>query len=102
MNRLKARIALLLALAFVIVGPAAAQSGELVILDTNDSHGTILPVDGAGGLAERASFVKAIRDEYPDALLLDSGDVNTGSALSGMFAGEIDIKAYNMIGYDAV
>lgn len=102
MNRLKARIALLLALAFVIVGPAAAQSGELVILDTNDSHGTILPVDGAGGLAERASFVKAIRDEYPDALLLDSGDVNTGSALSGMFAGEIDIKAYNMMGYDAV
>jgi 5'-nucleotidase/UDP-sugar diphosphatase len=109
MNRLKPLIALILAFAFVATGPAAAQqtdgaakSGELVILDTNDSHGAILPIDGAGGLAERASFIKAIRDEYPEVLLLDSGDINTGSALSGMFAGEIDIKAYNMMGYDAV
>ena len=79
------------------------KSYELVLLDTNDHHGTVLPTaDKRGGLAERAAFIQSVRKNNPNVLLVDAGDINTGTALSNMFAGEIDIKAYNMMGYDAV
>lgn len=85
--------------------PVVREPGEtyrLVILHTNDHHGAVLPINGEGGLAERASYVRSVRESEPSVLLVDSGDVNTGSALSNMFAAEVDIRAYNMIGYDAV
>jgi len=75
---------------------------ELVILHTNDHHGSIMPNNKQGGLAERASYIKAIRAANENVLVLDAGDINTGPALSNMFAAEPDIRAYNLIGYDAV
>jgi 5'-nucleotidase/UDP-sugar diphosphatase len=74
---------------------------EMVLLHTNDHHGTILPNDGRGGLAERATFIKEVRATNPSVLLVDAGDINTGSAFSNMFAAEPDILAYNLMGYDA-
>jgi len=79
-----------------------AGSGELILLHTNDHHGAILGANGRGGLAERASYIKAVRAMNPHVLLLDAGDINTGSALSNMFYAEVDLLAYNMIAYDAV
>jgi 5'-nucleotidase/UDP-sugar diphosphatase len=74
----------------------------LILLHTNDHHGTVLPNGGRGGLAETAAYVKAVKTFNPNVLLLDAGDINTGSALSNMFNAEPDILAYNMMGYDAV
>ena len=79
----------------------AGKTYELVILHTNDHHGVVLPNDGRGGLAERATFVKSVRAANPNVLLIDAGDINTGTALSNMFAAEADFLAYNKIGYDA-
>ena len=74
---------------------------ELVLLHTNDTHGTVLPTaDGRAGLAERATFIQSVRKDNPNVLLVDDGDFNTGTALSNMFNGEIEMKAYNMMGYD--
>lgn len=78
----------------------ATKTYELVILHTNDHHGLILPNDGRGGLAERATFIKSVRAANPNVLLIDAGDINTGTALSNMFAAEPDFLAYNMMGYD--
>jgi len=75
---------------------------ELVFLHTNDHHGSILPNNGQGGIAERAAFIKSVRAENQNVLVLDAGDINTGPALSNMFDAEPDYKAYNLIGYDAV
>ena len=83
--------------------PVQREAGrvyELVLLHTNDHHGTVLPQNGRGGLAERASFVNSVRASHNNVLLLDAGDFNTGSALSNMFAAEVDILAYNLLGYD--
>jgi 5'-nucleotidase/UDP-sugar diphosphatase len=80
----------------------SAGSGELVLLHTNDHHGTALSNNGRGGLAERAAYIRAVKAFAPQVLLVDSGDINTGSALSNMFAAEPDILAYNIMGYDAV
>ena len=80
----------------------AGKNGELVLLHTNDFHGSILSNGGRGGLAEVAAFVRAIKAVNPQVLLLDAGDFNTGSALSNMFDAEPDILGYNIMGYDAV
>ena len=85
--------------------PVQREAGkvyELVLLHTNDHHGATMPVNGRGGLAERATFVRSVREANPNVLLLDAGDLNTGSALSNMFAAEPDILAYNLMGYDAM
>lgn len=74
----------------------------LTILHTNDHHGAILSKDDKGGLAERATLIKGVRADIENVLLLDAGDINTGPALSNMFAAEPDIKGYNLLGYDAV
>ncbi len=93
----------------VIVGctsgakPVQREEGKiysLVLLHTNDHHGSVLPKEGQAGLAERATFFKAVRAQNSQVLILDAGDINTGPALSNMFDAEPDIKAYNMMGYD--
>lgn len=79
---------------------------KLVVLHTNDHHGAVLSKDGKNGLAERATYIKQARAEAADAgkdfLLLDAGDINSGQAVSNMFAAEADITAYNAMGYEAV
>ena len=64
----------------------APQISELVIVHTNDHHGTLFPEnDGAGGLAPRMTFLRKVRAEHKNVLLLDAGDLNTGGAVSNLF-----------------
>ncbi|MDR3301132.1 MAG: 5'-nucleotidase C-terminal domain-containing protein [Spirochaetaceae bacterium] len=95
-----AAIVLAASLALNCVGKQGAS--ELILLHTNDHHGSVLPNDGKGGLAEQAAYIKAVKAVEPQVLLVDAGDINTGSALSNMFNAEPDIKGYNIMGYDAL
>jgi 2',3'-cyclic-nucleotide 2'-phosphodiesterase (5'-nucleotidase family) len=70
----------------------------LVILHTNDMHGQVLPRAGVGGLAEVATV---IRREHPD-LLLDGGDMFTGTMISDEFFGKPVIEILNHLHYNAV
>jgi 5'-nucleotidase/UDP-sugar diphosphatase len=101
MKRFIAFAAAILSVA-LLAADGATQRYSLTVLHTNDGHGTVLPNGGLGGLAERATCIAEIRAATPNVLLLDAGDINTGSALSNAFKGEIDINAYNMMKYDAV
>ena len=78
-----------------------SKTYELVLLHTNDHHGAIVPNNGRGGLAWRSAYIKAVKAFNPQVLLIDAGDINTGTALSNMFGAEPDILAYNLMGYDA-
>ncbi|MDR0629996.1 MAG: 5'-nucleotidase C-terminal domain-containing protein [Treponema sp.] len=78
-----------------------SKTYELVLLHTNDHHGAIVPNNGRGGLAWRSAYIKALKAFNPQVLLIDAGDINTGTALSNMFGAEPDILAYNLMGYDA-
>ncbi|MCI5706763.1 MAG: 5'-nucleotidase C-terminal domain-containing protein [Odoribacter sp.] len=81
----------------------APREQTIVLLHTNDSHGSILPVSGVGGMAERATVIDSLRKLYSNKiLLLDAGDFNTGQAVSNMFCARPDILAYNYMKYDAV
>ncbi|MHC6204445.1 copper resistance protein NlpE N-terminal domain-containing protein [Breznakiellaceae bacterium SP9] len=79
-------------------------SFEVFVLHTNDHHGAVLPdTDKRGGLAERAAFVKGIRDKVNSkdrVFLIDAGGINTGSVVSDLSDAAPDFLAYKYIGYD--
>ena len=79
-----------------------SRTKELVLLHTNDSHGSIVAVDSLGGMAERATFIREIREKTPWVLLVDAGDINTGQAVSNKFDAKPDFECYNYMGYDAM
>jgi 2',3'-cyclic-nucleotide 2'-phosphodiesterase (5'-nucleotidase family) len=85
----------------IVFGPTtglwiAAQSPtHIVIMHTNDIHGQLLPRDGVGGMAQMATIIRAAK---PD-LILDAGDLFTGTFLSDQFKGVPTIQAMNKIGY---
>src|SRR5438094_119875 len=70
---------------------------HVVIMHTNDIHGQLLPRDGIGGIAEIATIIRSAR---PD-LILDAGDISTGTFLADEFKGAPTIQAMNRIGYMA-
>lgn len=95
---------------WTILPLTAQQSKQLYILQTSDTHSRIEPVSphssdpyaGLGGVARRAAFVRQARSEHPDLLLVDCGDISQGTPYYNMFGGELEVKAMNLMGYDAM
>jgi 2',3'-cyclic-nucleotide 2'-phosphodiesterase (5'-nucleotidase family)/predicted extracellular nuclease len=69
---------------------------NLTILHTNDTHSRteIYP--------KLATAVKAERETDPKALLIDAGDVFSGTLYFTKFEGQADVKLMNYIGYDVM
>ena len=89
---------------------SAKGKKQLVILHTNDTHSTILPLNvnlddkdlaGRGGFLRRINMIKEQRQQYPDLLLFDSGDFSQGSGYYTLFKGEVEVGLMNQMGYDA-
>lgn len=87
----------------------AKQHKQLVILHTNDTHSTVMPLNenldnkelaGRGGFLRRVNMVKEQRQQHPDLLLFDSGDFSQGSGYYTLFKGEVEIGLMNLMGYD--
>ena len=88
----------------------AKKHKQLVILHTNDTHSTILPVNsqlpdtmkaGRGGFLRRIAMLREERKKNPDLLYFDSGDFFQGSAYFTMFKGDTEIGLMNQMGIDA-
>jgi len=89
------------------ISATAVEDRTLVILHTNDFHGHPLKFSynqapGFGGLPAIATFVEQVRAKHKNVLLLDAGDLNTGTPESNFFKAVPDIIGYNYIGYDAM
>ena len=87
-----------------------AQNKQLVVLHTNDTHSTILPLNpnladtmkaGRGGFLRRIAMLKEERRKNPDLLLFDSGDFCQGSPYFTLYKGDVEVGLMNMMGYDA-
>ena len=104
------RILLLPLFALLCLSTALAQERQLYILHTSDTHSRIDPIEpqaadphaGQGGIVRRSTFVNAYRQEHPTMLLLDCGDFSQGTPYYNMFQGELEVRAMNLMGYDAV
>ncbi|MGQ0810366.1 MAG: bifunctional metallophosphatase/5'-nucleotidase [Nitrospiraceae bacterium] len=104
---LRSIILLALSLIGVEEGGRSFAQETLTILHSSEHHGTIQPIEErgqpkVGGMAGRATLIDAIRRDNAAVLLVDSGDILIGTALSSFFRGEPDIKAMNLMGYRAM
>ena len=95
---------------FLPLNVGAKKHKQLVILHTNDTHSTILPLNqnldnkdlaGRGGFLRRVNMVKEQRAQHPNLLLFDSGDFSQGSGYYTLFKGEVEIGLMNLMKYDA-
>jgi 5'-nucleotidase / UDP-sugar diphosphatase len=99
-------IILVICLLVLPVHTTSAQTA-LTILYTSEHHGTVQPIDqgphaGEGGVERRATLIHQVRQEADHVLVVDSGDLLTGTAMSSVYRGEADITAMNLMRYDAV
>lgn len=69
---------------------------DLSIMHFNDTHAHL---DNA---AKRVTAVKEVRAEKPDALLLDAGDVFSGTLYFNEFLGQADVEFMNLMKVDAM
>lgn len=106
---MKAKFFLIAAICMIATTIKAQK--ELVILSTNDTHSTIMPLSsnltdtlkaGRGGYLRRLALLEEQRAEHPNLLLFDSGDFSQGSAYYTTFKGEVEVKLMNRMKYDAV
>ncbi|MFJ8235946.1 5'-nucleotidase C-terminal domain-containing protein [Ureibacillus sp. NPDC094379] len=69
---------------------------NLTLMHSNDTHGRVEMAP------KRATAVKEVRAKNPNALLLDAGDVNTGTLYYNEFKGQADLEFLNYMNYDAM
>lgn len=85
-----------------------APKKQITILHTNDVHSHIEPFAendpnyaNQGGVARRLTLINSIRQENPNVLLLDAGDIFQGTPYFNFYGGELEFKLMSMLGYDA-
>jgi 5'-nucleotidase len=85
-----------------------ATRKKISILHTNDVHSHIDPFPKSdanfpnlGGLARRATLVQRLRQENPNTLLFDAGDIFQGTPYFNFYGGELEFKLMSMLKYDA-
>ncbi len=85
-----------------------ATNKHITILHTNDVHSHIETFTtnhpkypGLGGVAKRATIIEKVRNENPNTLLLDAGDIFQGTPYFNFFGGEVEFKLMSKLKYDA-
>ncbi len=81
---------------------------KITILHTNDTHSHIDPMPendprspNRGGVTRRAALIEKIRQENPNTLLFDAGDIFQGTPYFNFYGGELEFKLMSMLKYDA-
>ncbi len=83
---------------------AHAATDTVLLLHTNDLHDHLRPgLDGRGGLAYVVGYVRGVRTERSDVILVDAGDVvNKGDMLPSVTKGEAICAAMKRASYDVL
>ncbi|MGX9133309.1 bifunctional metallophosphatase/5'-nucleotidase [Rummeliibacillus sp. JY-2-4R] len=72
------------------------ENFTLSVMHTNDTHAHL------DNVAKRATAINNVRAEKPDSLLLDAGDVFSGTLYFNTFKGQADLEFMNYLKYDAM
>lgn len=93
----------------VLSASVVNNTTKLTILHTNDIHSRIDPFPlndkrngGKGGFENIAALVKRIREQEQNVLLLDAGDYFQGTPYFNNYNGELELKLFEMLEYDAI
>lgn len=65
-------------------------------MHTNDTHAHL------DNIAKRTTAIKNVRAKKPNSLLLDAGDVFSGTLYFNEFQGKADLEFMNLLRYDAM
>ena len=81
---------------------------KITVLHTNDVHSHIDPFGpndvknaNKGGISRRATLIQKLRNENPNTLLLDAGDIFQGTPYFNYFGGALEFKLMSLLNYDA-
>ena len=85
---------LILVLIMTFLTSHALAQEEIIILHTNDLHGE--------SLARIGSIVAELRKAHPDLLLVDGGDLFSGTPVSNLFQGQAEQTSIFTLGFDAL
>lgn len=88
------RVLVLFIVLWIASFPALGQGQEIIILHTNDLHGE--------SLAQIATMVAELRDIHPDLLLVDAGDLFSGTPVSSEFEGKAEETSVLTLGFNAL
>ena len=80
---------------------------KITILHTNDVHSHIDPFPNndpinpnSGGVIARSNLINSIKNDNPNTLILDAGDVFQGTPYFNFFEGEVELKLMSKMGYN--
>jgi len=110
MRRHRIRAAALTVLTLLAVAAGAADIRRLRILYTNDIHAQLDPIRATwlpgsprvGGMDALAGLARRLGAGHDDVLLVDSGDLLTGPAVSTYTRGAAPFDLLDAMGYDAM
>lgn len=102
---IKNRYLLLALLLFVSI--AANAETVIRVIHTNDTHARIVPGESkahgndVSGAVRRAGLIKRLHNSWPQALILDAGDMFQGTPFFNFFKGEACYRIAAAAGYEA-
>ncbi len=92
----------MLVLIVALISCTSSEGPEINIVHTNDTHsqfdGIYMDEQPIGGVVERASFLELMRQNDPQLIYLDAGDMVQGSPYFNIWNGMIEMKAMNLQG----
>lgn len=72
------------------------ETFTLSLMHTNDTHAHL------DNVPKRITAINEVREEKPNALLVDAGDVFSGTLYFNEFQGQADLEFMNLAGYDVM
>lgn len=79
---------------------STADIHSLVILHSNDFHGHIQQEGNYAGAAKIAAFIKRMKNNRDDVLVVDAGDAVSGTPVSTLFRGTPVFEIMSEMNYD--
>ncbi|MBB68541.1 MAG: metallophosphatase [Flavobacteriaceae bacterium] len=97
----------LLSLSGLSISCSENKTVKITVLHTNDVHSHIDPFGpndvknpNKGGVSRRATLIQKLRNENPNTLLLDAGDIFQGTPYFNYFGGALEFKLMSLLNYD--
>ena len=111
---MKCKYFVFLSIFFILGRWGSAHAEDITLLYTGETHAMLYhcncPIQPDGGIARRATLVKRLRAQYPQAVLVDSGGFFAGGLMDeytqnyelDMARTEVQLKAVGLMHYDAL